>query len=248
MIKNLSKRYEEPPLQVLKNINFSAHEGEFICVLGPSGCGKTTFLRILAGFEPYTGDVIIDGNRVESPSPDRFVVFQKFDQLFPWKTVFKNIEFGLSIKGMPKEKRKKIVMEIIGLVGLSKFENIYPHQLSGGMKQRAAIARALVMDPSVLLMDEPFGSLDSQMRKKLQREMVKIWQKVPKTIVFVTHSIDESIILGDRVVMMTSLPGRIKGVVDVKMPRPRNPTDRGFNRYWNKLARQLKKEVIKHEK
>lgn len=237
MIRNLSKAYDG--FQALEDVNFEVRENEFVCVLGPSGCGKTTLLRILSGFEPYTGEVKVDGTKVESPAPDRFVVFQEFDQLLPWKTVYKNIEFGLRIKDMPKDKSKKAVMEVIELVGLSKFENSYPHQLSGGMKQRVAIARALVMNPSVLLMDEPFGSLDAQMRKKLQGELVRIWQKVPKTIVFVTHNIHEAIILGDKVFVMTQSPGRIKDIIDIDLPRPRTPSDRKFRRYWNKLVRFL---------
>lgn len=236
-IRNLSKTYEGfPPVQTLKNVNLDVRENEFLCVLGPSGCGKTTLLRILAGFESYIGKVMVDGKQVKSPGPDRFVVFQEFSQLLPWKTVFENIEFGLYLKDVSEEESRKTVMEMIRLVGLSRFENSYPHQLSGGMQQRVAIARALVMDPSVLLMDEPFGSLDAQTRKRLGEELIKIWQKIPKTIVFITHNIRESISLGDRVVVMTPAPSKIKKIVNVDLSRPRSPADREFGNYWTKLV------------
>lgn len=236
-IRNLSKTYEgSPPVQALKNVDLDVRENEFLCVLGPSGCGKTTLLKILAGFEPYTGKVMVEGKQVKSPGPDRFVVFQEFNQLLPWKTVFKNIEFGLYLKGIPEEESRKTGMEMIKLVGLSGFENSYPHQLSGGMRQRVAIARALVMGPSVLLMDEPFGSLDAQMRRRLGGELIRIWQEIPKTVVFITHNIRESISLGDRVVVMTPMPGRTKKIVDINLPRPRSPADREFGNYWTKLV------------
>lgn len=233
-IRNLSKTfYSSQPVKALENINLDVHENEFLCIIGPSGCGKTTLLRIIAGFESYEGEVLVDGNPVTSPGPDRFVVFQEFDQLLPWKTVFKNIEFGLRLKGV--KDRENRVMEMISMVGLKGFENSYPHQLSGGMKQRVAIARALVMDPSVLLMDEPFGSLDAQMRRRLQGELVQIWQEIRKTIIFVTHNVRESIILADRVAVLTASPGRNKAVVDIDLPRPRDPASSQFGNLWSKV-------------
>lgn len=232
-IRNLSKTfYISKPIKALENINLDVYENEFLCIAGPSGCGKTTLLRIIAGFESYEGEVLVDGNPVTSPCPDRFVVFQEFDQLFPWKTVFKNIEFGLRIKGV--KDRKKKVMEMISMVGLKGFENSYPHQLSGGMKQRVAIARALIINPSVLLMDEPFGSLDAQIRRRLQGELVQIWQEIHKTIIFVTHNVRESIKLADRVAVLTTNPGRNKAVVNIDLPRPRDPTSSHFGSLWNK--------------
>ena len=233
-IRNFSKTfYSSEPVKALENINLDVYENEFLCIVGPSGCGKTTLLRIIAGFESYEGEVLVDGNPVTSPGPTRFVVFQEFDQLLPWKTVFKNIEFGLRLKGV--KDREKRVKEMISLVGLKGFENSYPHQLSGGMKQRVAIARALVMDPSVLLMDEPFGSLDAQIRRRLQRELVQIWQEIRETIIFVTHNVRESVILADRVAVLTANPGRNKGVVDIDLPRPRDPASSQFGNLWSKV-------------
>lgn len=239
-IRNLSKTYNtSPPVKALENINLDMYENEFLCILGPSGCGKTTLLRIIAGFEPYEGEVLVNGKPVKTPGPDRFVVFQEFDQLLPWKTVFKNIEFGLYLKGV--KDRKETVMEMISLVGLDGFENSYPHQLSGGMKQRVALARALAMNPSVLLMDEPFGSLDAQMRRKLRSELVQIWQKIRKTIVFITHNIRESMMLGDRIAVLTGRPGRIKAVVNVDLPRPRDPGTTAFGKLWKEILDLIEK-------
>jgi NitT/TauT family transport system ATP-binding protein len=239
-IRNLSKiYYTSPPVKALENINLDVYENEFLCVLGPSGCGKTTLLRIIAGFEPYEGEVLVNGKPVKTPGPDRFVVFQEFDQLLPWKTVFKNIEFGLYLKGV--KDRKETVMKMISLVGLDGFENTYPHQLSGGMKQRVAMARALAMNPSVLLMDEPFGSLDAQMRRRLRIELVQIWQKIRKTIVFITHNIRESMMLADRIAVLTGRPGRIKAVTNVGLPRPRDPGTAAFGRLWKETVDLIEK-------
>jgi len=233
-IRNLSKTfYSSKPVKALENINLDVYENEFLCIIGPSGCGKTTLLRIIAGLESYEGEILIDGNPVTSPDPDRFLVFQEFDQLFPWKTVFKNIEFGLHLKGA--KDREKTVMHMISLVGLDGFEDAYPHQLSGGMKQRVAIARALAMDPSVLLMDEPFGSLDAQIRRRLQRELVQIWQEIHKTILFVTHNVRESVILADRVAVLTSSPATNKATVNIDLPRHRDPASSKFGTVWSGL-------------
>jgi NitT/TauT family transport system ATP-binding protein len=239
-IRNLSKTYDtSPPVTALESIDLDVYENEFLCIVGPSGCGKTTLLRIIAGFEPYRGEVLVDENPVKTPNPDRFVVFQEFDQLLPWKSVFKNIEFGLDLKGV--EEKKETVMKMISLVGLTGFENSYPHQLSGGMKQRVAIARALAMNPSVLLMDEPFGSLDAQMRRGLRSELSQIWQKIRKTIVFITHNIRESMMLADRVAVLTGRPGRIKAIVNVDLPRPRDLGTPMFGRLWKELLDLIEK-------
>jgi len=239
-IRNLSKTYcSSLSVKALDNINLDVYENEFLCILGPSGCGKTTLIRVIAGLEPYEGEVLVDGKPVKTAGPDRFVVFQEFDQLLPWKTVFENIEFGLYLKGV--KDRKDAVMRMISLVGLEGFENSYPHQLSGGMKQRVALARALVMNPSVLLMDEPFGSLDAQTRRRLQNELVQIWQKIQKTIVFVTHNIRESVILADRVAVLTERPSRIKAIVNVNLPRPRDPGKPAFGRLWKEVRDLIEK-------
>lgn len=236
-IRKLSKSFSAT--KVLETITLDVYENEFLCVLGPSGCGKTTLLRLLAGFEkPTSGKILIDGKPVQSPDPDRFFIFQELDQLFPWKTVSENIAFGPSLIGTLKYKQNKVVKEMISLIGLEGFEHAYPHQLSGGMKQRVAIARALAMRPSILLMDEPFGSLDAQTRRKMREELVETWQKTKKTIIFVTHNIVESIILGDRTLIFTKRGGKIKEI-KVNIPRPRNPGMDSVARLWKKILKMF---------
>ena len=206
----------------LQDVSLDVYENEFLVIIGPSGCGKTTLLNIIAGLEkPTKGKVIMDGMEITGPDSDRGYVFQQF-ALFPWKNVYENIEFGLKIKGIPKEERENIVKKFIKLVGLEGFERAYPYQLSGGMQQRVAIARVLANNPKVLLMDEPFGSLDAQTRVYMREELIKIWQKERKTVVFVTHSVDEAIFLADRIVVMTHRPGRIKEIINVNELLPKN--------------------------
>ena len=233
-IRNLSKTFGNH--KVLNNLNFDVKDGEFLSIIGSSGCGKSTLLRILAGLEPYEGQVYDNDVKVETSHPRRFLVFQEFDQLLPWKTVNGNIEFGLKLRN-EKDTAKK-VNGVIGLVGLSGFEQYYPHQLSGGMKQRVAIARALVLNPSVLLMDEPFGSLDAQMRRKLQGELIQIWRELSMTIVFVTHNIRESIVLGDRIIVLNQ-KGKITRNLTVRIPRPREPSSSKFGEIWRQLLSDL---------
>lgn len=228
-VKRLSKSFGSH--KVLDDLNFEVKDGEFLCIIGPSGCGKSTLLRIIAGLESYHGEVFDNDVKVEEPDPRRFVVFQEFDQLLPWKTVEGNISF--MSKGNPRK--------LISLVGLEGFEHHYPHKLSGGMKQRVAIARALAMNPSILLMDEPFGSLDAQMRRKLQGEIVALWRKINMTVIFVTHNIRESIVLGDRIVVLGQ-NGKIKRIVEVEIPRPRQPSNSKFSQLWRLLLSDL--EVI----
>jgi len=235
-LKNVSKSFLSH--RVLKEISLRVSDGEFICIIGFSGCGKTTLLRVIGGFETYTGEVIHEGQPVVNPSLSRFMVFQTLEQLLPWKTVFENVIFGLKLTG---EKSFSKVHEMLELVGLADAKNKYPHQLSGGMKQRAAIARALVMNPSVLLMDEPFGSLDAQTRRRLEGELVDIWQTVKTTIIFVTHNIRESILLADRIIVM-SRNGKIKSEVVIDLPRPRSPAMAGFSNYWAHMLSEM--EVI----
>jgi NitT/TauT family transport system ATP-binding protein len=211
-------------LVALEDISLEVKDGEFVCVLGPSGCGKTTLLRIIAGLESKTtGSIMLQGNEITGPGSDRGMVFQEFG-LFPWRTVRKNIEFGLEIKKIPPEQRQEIANRYIDLVGLKGFESSHPNQLSGGMKQRVGIARALANDPAILLMDEPFGALDAQTRNQMQKELLRIWKETKKTAIFITHSVDESVFLADRIVVLTSRPGRIRNIYRVDLPRPR---DRG---------------------
>jgi NitT/TauT family transport system ATP-binding protein len=207
----------------LRHFNLNIVDGEFITVLGPSGCGKSTFLDIVAGLsKPTEGIIAIDGKNITGPAMDRGVVFQGY-ALLPWRTVRQNVEYGLQIKGIPKAERKKISDAYINLVGLEPFSENYPHELSGGMKQRVAIARTLAFDPTVLLMDEPFAAVDAQTRETLQDELLNIWERTGKTVIFVTHSIDEAIFLGDRAVVMSAGPGAIKQIFDVDLARPRTP-------------------------
>ena len=206
-------------LSIIEDFDFTVQDQEFVAVVGPSGCGKTTCMRMAAGLEfASSGSVSVSGRAVTEPGPDRAVVFQQF-ALFPWKSVYDNIDFGLRAKNLPREKRHEIITHYIGLMNLKGYESAYPHQLSGGMQQRVAIARAYALDPDVLLMDEPFGALDAQTRVVMQEELVKLARKNPRTVLFITHAVEEAVYLADRVVIMTSRPGRIKEVLDVRSVR-----------------------------
>jgi len=208
-------------IKALEDVTLDIYENEFVTIIGPSGCGKTTFLNILAGFiKPTQGKVFCEGKEVTGPAPDRGFVFQE-DAVFPWMTVRDNIEFGLIAKGIPKEERRRISNKFIKLVGLTGFENAWPKELSGGMLKRVDIARTYAVDPAIMLMDEPFGPLDAQTRSIMQEELARIWFEARKTVIFVTHDIDEAIFLADRVVIFTPRPGRIKTILEVNLPRPR---------------------------
>ncbi|MFK8183044.1 MAG: ABC transporter ATP-binding protein [Phormidesmis sp.] len=222
---SMSFHQKERSHQVLDSVNFQIKPGEFVCLLGPSGCGKSTLLNIIAGFiKPTTGYITVDQQPVNRPGADRGFVFQQYS-LLPWKTIFQNVELGLKIKGMPKAERKDMVGEYLNLVGLGSHGNAYPAQLSGGMKQRASIIRALVNSPSVLLMDEPFAALDAQTRHMMQELLLNIWQTLKTTIVFVTHDIEEAVFLGDRIFVMGVQPGRIKSTIPIELKRPRHVDD-----------------------
>jgi NitT/TauT family transport system ATP-binding protein len=199
----------------LDDITLDVKSGEFLALVGPSGCGKSTLLDLLGGLEtPTSGLILLDGRPIEGPARDRGIVFQQY-ALFPWRTAAQNVEFGLDIAGLKSKARREKALHFLDLVGLSAFANRYPHELSGGMKQRVAIARSLAYDPEVLMMDEPFAALDAQTRETLQGELLRIWRRTGKTIVFITHGIDEAVVLGQRVAIMTSRPGRIKQVIAV---------------------------------
>jgi NitT/TauT family transport system ATP-binding protein len=205
----------------LSDMDFDVRDNEFLTVIGPSGCGKTTLLRIIAGLIPYNhGEVTIDGRPVTGPGPDRAVVFQNF-ALMPWADVLANVTFGLEIRGASKNDCQATARELIKLVGLENFEKRLPKELSGGMQQRVGLARALAVNPRILLMDEPFGSLDEQTRRLLQEQLLRLWEDERKTVVFITHSMDEAVMLGDRVMLMTPRPGRVKEMLDVPLKRPR---------------------------
>ena len=209
------------PLAILDVERFAAREGEFITIIGPSGCGKSTLLHIMGGFIPAeAGRIELYGREVHGPGPDRGMMFQEFS-LFPWKTVAGNIAWGLEVQGWSKARIAETVGRYLEMTGLKDFANHYPAELSGGMKQRAALARVLAFDPKVLLMDEPFGALDAQTRETMQEELTRVWERTGKTIVFVTHDIEEAVYLGDRVIVMTARPGRIRQEVRIDLPRPR---------------------------
>lgn len=222
-IENVVKKYDtrKGEMIALNGVSLDIKENEFICVVGPSGCGKSTLLNIIAGLhEPTSGRVLVDGKEVDGPGPERGVVFQQY-ALFPWLTVLQNVEFGLKLKGVTGEKAREEAMKYIKMVQLEQFVNAYPKELSGGMKQRVAIARAYAVNPEVLLMDEPFGALDAQTRTQLQSELLETWEKEQKTCFFITHDVDEAIILAQKVIIMSARPGRIKEIVDINIPYPR---------------------------
>jgi NitT/TauT family transport system ATP-binding protein len=230
-INNVGKSFSKEggtATPALEGVNLEIRDEEFICLVGPSGCGKTTLLRIIAGLEtPTTGSVTIDGHAVTGPDPKRGMVFQEYS-LFPWRTVIDNIAFGLEMKGVAKEERRQTADRYLEMVGLSRFRDAYPFELSGGMRQRVAIARALANDPDVLLMDEPFGALDAQTRNRMQKELLCLWKQTKKTIVFVTHSVDEAVYLADRIVVLSSRPGSVREVIKIPWARPRDRTSAGF--------------------
>jgi NitT/TauT family transport system ATP-binding protein len=233
----------------LEGITFDVHRGEFLVLVGPSGCGKSTLLDLLGGLgTPTSGRILVDGAPVTGPGLDRGIVFQQY-ALLPWRTAQANVEFGLEAKGIPRRERRDRARHFLDLVGLAGFGDRYPHELSGGMKQRVAIARSLAFDPDVLLMDEPFAALDAQTRDGLQDELLRIWEQTGKTIVFITHGIDEAVYLGQRVAVMTSRPGRIKEIIDVPLASRTQTedlrSDPAFARYRHEIWSLLRDEVLK---
>ena len=224
-LKDLEKVFStaKGDVTALKNINFKAQRREFVCVIGASGCGKSTLIRILAGLESASaGEVLLDGKPVSGPGPDRGMVFQGYT-LFPWLTVKKNVMFGLRSQGLGYATAESEALQWIDLVGLEKFSDSYPDQLSGGMKQRVAIARALANKPRILLMDEPYGALDVQTRSKMQSYLLEIWHNIDITVLFITHDLDEAIYLADRILVLKSHPGEVEEIIEVPVPRPRDP-------------------------
>ena len=247
LVRALRKRFNDIARQqeivALEGIDVEIADDEFLTILGPSGCGKTTLLNIVAGFEQATsGDVRLDGDPIPGPGPDRGVVFQEY-ALFPWLTVEQNIEFGPRERRVPRAERRNRVRRLIASVGLSGFERRYPQELSGGMRQRVALGRVLVNDPKILLMDEPFAALDAQTRTLMQNELLRVWSRERRTVLFITHNIEEAILLGDRVVVMTARPGRIKEIVAVDLPRPRDVTATDFNAIRRRVSALLEDEV-----
>lgn len=230
-------------LLALDRINLQVRAGEFLCIVGPSGCGKSTLLHLIAGLHAQTsGEVLVDGNPVQGPGTDRILIFQEHG-LFPWLTVAENVEFGMKMKGVPKAERIEKMRHYLRLVHLAKFEKSYIHQLSGGMRQRVAIARALATEPDVLLMDEPFAALDAQTRDLLHDELERIWSETGRTIIFVTHNVREAVRLGDRVVLLTFRPGRVKNEFPVILPRPRTLEDPEVALAAREVLDELREEI-----
>ncbi|MEZ5829477.1 MAG: ABC transporter ATP-binding protein [Hyphomicrobiales bacterium] len=223
-VEHLAKRFEgrAGSTLALDDINFTTHRREFLCVVGASGCGKSTLVRILAGLEePTSGEVLLDGEPVTEPGSDRGMVFQGYT-LFPWLTVKKNVMFGPQVNGEGSVESEREALQWLQLVGLQKFADCYPYQLSGGMKQRVAIVRALANQPRILLMDEPFGALDAQTRQRMQAHLLEIWRKIDITIIFITHDLDEAIFLADRILVLSAHPGRVQELIEVPVPHPRS--------------------------
>ena len=244
--KVFSERRKGSQTQALEGFELSASTGEFVCLLGPSGCGKSTVLNILAGFErPTSGEVLLDGHRIDKPGLDRGVVLQE-PTLFPWLTVTENITFGPRMHGVPASEYMEDAKRYIELMGLKGFENHFPYELSGGMKQRVAIARAWINEPSVLLMDEPFAALDAQTRLVMQEFLLRVWDELKTTVLFITHDVDESLCLADRILVMTARPGRVTMEVKVPFLRPRAPEKLIFSREFMELKQRIVR-VIKAE-
>ncbi|HSV42001.1 MAG TPA: ABC transporter ATP-binding protein [Methanomassiliicoccales archaeon] len=243
-ISDLTKKFpkEDGELVAIENFNLDIEDGEFVCLLGPSGCGKTTLLRMIAGLDqPSSGTMELKGKKISSTGSDRGMVFQEF-ALFPWRTVRRNVEFGLELKNIKAHDRKVVSDKYIELVGLKGFEDSHPYELSGGMKQRVGIARALANDPSILLMDEPFGALDAQTRNQMQKELLRIWEETKKTVLFVTHSVDEAVFLADKVIVLTTRPSKIKIIFNVEQKRPRDRADPAFLALRKKILMELEQE------
>ena len=247
IVKDVSKEFisKHKKTSTLENFNLEITNGDFVCILGPSGCGKSTLLNILAGLEKATkGVVLLNGDEITGPGPDRTVMFQEA-ALFPWLKVIDNVEFGMKMAGMPKEDRYKKAIHYLKMVHLSKFQDSYVYELSGGMKQRVALARALSLDSEILLMDEPFAALDSQTKMMLQQELQRIWVNTKKTIIFITHNAEEAVYLANRVVVMAANPGRIKQEFKIELARPREMESCDIAYYTSKIMKALKEEVEK---
>ena len=250
-IEDVTVRFElrdSPPVTALDRVSLTVEDRQFSVIVGPSGCGKSTLLRMVAGLQIETeGRVMLDGAVIQGPSADRGMVFQSYT-LFPWLTVQRNVEFGPGLKGVPRAEQARISSDLMEQVGLTGFEHAYPEQLSGGMRQRVALARALANDPKVLLMDEPFGALDSQTRQLMQELLLQVWERDHKTVLFITHDIEEAIFLADVVHVMTARPGRIKRSLDIGIPRPRDAdtlTSEEFNGYKREIMALMREESVR---
>ncbi|MEM3601441.1 MAG: ABC transporter ATP-binding protein [Candidatus Bathyarchaeia archaeon] len=248
-VSKVFKPIKGDPIVALNGISFDVEDGEFVSIVGPSGCGKSTLLYIIAGFvSPTSGEIFIDDKPVREPGPDRGIVFQEY-ALFPWRTVEGNIKYGLEEKHLSKDEIKRIVNKYVQMIGLEGFEHKFPKELSGGMQQRVALARTLAYEPAILLMDEPFGALDAQTRELMQEELLNIWRKTKKTIIFVTHSVEEAVYLSQRVLIMTHRPGRIRSIINVDVDKSQSRTEiltsTNFMKIRNMVWTEVREEVLK---
>ena len=249
LAQGISKRFDRggQPVLAIDNFSLAIEEGEFVSIVGPSGCGKSTFLHMVGGFEPITeGAISVAGRSVSTPGPDRGMLFQDY-ALFPWRTVLGNVGWSLEVAGMGKRERLERAEHYLDMVGLSSFRDAYPSELSGGMQQRIALARVLAFEPAMLLMDEPFGALDAQTRQIMQEELTTIWQSHKRTVLFVTHDIEEAVYLSDRVIVFSARPGRLKADIAIDLPRPRMPEIRKsaeFQSLRNRIWDMLREEVL----
>lgn len=241
-IEKISKKFKDASnLEVLDKISMTVEDKEFVCILGPSGCGKTIFLYLVAGFiKPTSGKIIADEKMIEKPDAKRIMIFQDL-ALFPWCTVYENIIFGLEKSKLSNKQKHKLASEYLAIMGLEKFKNWYPHMLSGGMKQKVAVARALISNPKILLMDEPFASLDPQYRKYMRQNLEKVWQASPKSVIFVTHSVNEAVYLADTIYIFSSLPAKVLKAYYIDLPRPRDVRSEGFL----KIAKDIEKIITR---
>ena len=251
-VKDVSVSYRLPngrQLEALQDITFDVEPNDFLVLIGPSGCGKSTLLNVIAGLaKPDRGTVALDGSPMDAPRPRDVALMFQDPLLLPWRNVLRNIQFGLEAQHLPKDEMTERALKYLRLVGLESFRDAFPHQLSGGMKQRVALCRALALETEVILMDEPFGALDEQTRFLLANELVNIWMRLKKTIVFVTHSLDEALYLGERIVTLSFRPGRVKALTTVDLPRPRDVVGLEFRRYLDTLNVQLREEILKGSK
>lgn len=250
-VQNVTKVFRssegERPIVAVKDLSISVPRGEFLCILGPIGCGKSTLLNMIAGFEkPTKGRILLEGRPVTGPGPDRVMVFQE-ETLFPWMTVLENVRFGLRFKGLSEEEAEKEARRYLSLVGLEKFQDFRPHELSGGMKRKAELARALALDPKLLLMDEPLSSIDAISRMSLLHEILRIWEKSMKTIIYVTHSIDEVLFLADRIIVLTARPARVKRELIMNSPKPRDLLGSDMIRLKRQLIEELAQSHVLEE-
>lgn len=247
IVRNVTKTFPTRTgnTNALKDVNFDVREGEFVCLVGPSGCGKSTLLNLIAGLEkPDRGEILLDGQEVLAPGPDRVVIFQE-GALFPWMSVLENVEYGLKLRGAGAKEREAIALEFLNLVHLDKFAHSFIHELSGGMRQRVAIARGLILEPRILLMDEPFAALDTQTRDLLVEELRAIWSELENTVFFVTHNVREAVYLGDRVILLSFRPGKVKNIFSIPVPRPRDPDDPKLEQIVRSIVEELHDEVEK---